>query len=228
MPPDTQPDARPDAAPDTPRRPYDARRRQDAARRNRAAVLAACRELLLRDGYQATTIRAVAESAGVSPETVYKAFGGKPGLVKALWDITLAGDDEPLTMAERPVLREIWSTPDPRTKLRKYAAFVRGVNERLAALFALLTQAGPDVGQVLAISEGERLTGLTAFVAHLADAGALPAGTDLAYAADACWALTGPHLFTQLTSGRGWSADTYQDWLADMLAGTLLGAHRKV
>jgi AcrR family transcriptional regulator len=204
------------------RRPYDARRRQDAARRTRAAVLAACRELLCRDGYQATTIRAVADRAGVSPETVYKTFGGKAGLVKALWDVTLAGDDEPLTMAERPALQEVWRTRDPRTKLGRYAAFVRGVNERLAAVFALLAQAGPEVAPVLAVSEEERLAGITAFVAHLADEGALSARTDRAHAADACWALTGPQLFTQLTAGRGWHAGTYQNWLAGMLAATLL------
>lgn len=208
----------------TPRRPYDSGRRQQAARRNRAAVLAACRELLFRDGYQATTVRAVAERAGVSPETVYKAFGGKPGLVKALWDVTLAGDDEPLAMAERPQLQAVWETRDAHAKLRLYAAFVRGVHERLAALVTLLTQAGPEVGQVLALSEEERMTGVTAFVAHLTDTGVLPAGADTARLADSCWALTGPYLFTQLTTGRGWDADAYEDWLAGMLASALLDA----
>jgi AcrR family transcriptional regulator len=205
------------------RRPYDASRRQDAALRNRAAVLAACRDLLMGDGYQATTIRAVAERAGVSPETVYKTFGGKPGLVKALWDVTLAGDDEPVAMAQRPALKEVWRTRDPHTKLRLYAAFVRGVHERLAALSALLTQAGPEVAQVLATSEAERLTGITAFVAHLADQGVLRPGVDTAYVADVCWALTGPQLFTQLTAGRGWHADAYEDWLAGILTTTLVG-----
>lgn len=209
----------------TPRRPYDSARRRQAAHRNRAAVLAACRELLFRDGYQATTIRAVAERAEVSPETVYKAFGGKPGLVKALWDVTLAGDDEPLTMAERPQLKAVWETRDAHAKLRLYAAFVRGVHERLAALFALLTPAGSEVGQVLALSEEERMTGVTAFVAHLTETGVLPADADAdtARLADSCWALTGPHLFIQLTVGRGWPADAYEDWLAGMLASSLLG-----
>ncbi|MFJ9034436.1 TetR/AcrR family transcriptional regulator [Streptomyces sp. NPDC102274] len=207
----------------TPRRPYDSGRRQQAARRNRAAVLSACRELLFRDGYQATTIRAVAERAGVSPETVYKAFGGKSGLVKALWDVTLAGDDEPLAMAARPQLQAVWETRDARAKFRLYAAFVRGVHERLAALFTLLAQAGPEVEQVLAISEEERMTGVTAFIAHLTDTGVLPSDADTApRLADSCWVLTGPHLFTQLTTGRGWHADTYENWLAGMLASALL------
>ncbi|MCY0937274.1 TetR/AcrR family transcriptional regulator [Streptomyces sp. H34-S4] len=202
----------------TPRRSYDSERRQQAAERNRAAVLTACRELLFRDGYQATTVRAVAERAGVSPETVYKAFGGKPGLVKALWDVTLAGDDDPVPMGERPQLRAVWETRDAHAKLGLYAAFVRGVHERLAALFTLLTQAGPDVGRVLALSEEERMTGVTAFVGHLADTGALPADTDTARLADSYWALTGPHLFIQLTTGRGWHAGAYEDWLTGMLA----------
>ncbi|MEU0782743.1 TetR/AcrR family transcriptional regulator [Streptomyces sp. NPDC006173] len=209
-------------ASDPPRRAYDGGRRRDAARRSRAQVLSACRELVFRDGYQAMTLRAVADRAGVSVETVYKAFGGKPGLVKALWDVTLAGDDDPLAMAERPQLQEVWATGDPHAKLRLYAAFVRGVHERLAALFALLVQAGPAVGEVLEAGERERLTGVTAFVAHLAEAGVVRSGADRARLADSVWTLTGPGPFTRLTAERGWSADAYEGWLAALLAATLL------
>ncbi|MER6220464.1 helix-turn-helix domain-containing protein [Streptomyces sp900105755] len=212
-------------ADETPRRSYNSERRREAARRNRAAVLAACRELLFRDGFHATTIRAVAERAGVSAETVYKSFGGKPGMVKALWDITLAGDDEPVPMADRPQTREILRTADPVAKLRLYAAYVRGIHERVAALFALLTQAGPDVGEILETAERERLTAVTSFVAHLDEAGVLRPGADQAHLADAVWALAGPQLFTQLTAGRGWPVATYEEWLAGTLTATLL--HRE-
>ncbi|WP_406054352.1 hypothetical protein OG462_03600 [Streptomyces sp. NBC_01077] len=47
---------------------------------------------------------------------------------------------------------------------------------------------------------------------------ALPAGIDTAYLAESCWVLTGPHLFTQLTTGRGWNADTHENGLAGTLA----------
>ncbi|MFE2885427.1 TetR/AcrR family transcriptional regulator [Streptomyces sp. NPDC059272] len=211
----------PDGAP---RRSYNSEGRRETARRNRAAVLAACRELLFQDGYHATTVRAVAERAGVSPETVYKSFGGKPGLVKALWDITLAGDDEPVPMGERPQIQEILGTREPGPKLRLYAAYARGIHERVAALFALLTQAGPDVGEVLETAEQERLTGITAFVTHLAETGALDPAADPAQLADAAWALTGPQLYTKLTADRGWSTDTYEAWLAAMLTATLTTA----
>ena len=205
----------------TPRRSYNSEGRREAARRNRAAVLDACRELLFRDGYHATTIKAVAERAGVSPETVYKSFGGKPGLVKALWDITLAGDDDPVPMGDRPQVQQILATRELSTKFRLYGTYVRGIHERITPLFALLTQAGPDVGEVLELGEQERLTGVTAFVTHLDETGALRPDADPAQVADAVWALAGPQLYTQLTAGRGWSADTYEQWLADTLTATL-------
>lgn len=209
-----------------PRRPYKSERRREAADRTRAAVLAACRELLFREGYHATTVRAVADRAGVSVETVYKTFGGKPGMVKALWDTTLAGDDEPIPMADRPQMREILRTREPGAMLGLYASFVRGIHQRITPLFTLLTQAGPDVGEVLAVGERERFTGVTAFVAHLDEAGVLSPDADPAYVADALWALAGPQLYTQLTVGRGWSADMYEEWLAVTLTATLLPPSR--
>ena len=204
------------------RRPYDASSRRENAARNRAAVLAACRELLFRDGYHHMTVRSVAEQAGVSPETIYKAFGGKPGLMKALWDVTLAGDDEPVPIADRPEMHEVRSAREPAEKLRLWAGFVRGANQRLAALYGLLAQAGPEVTQMLATTQQERLAGVRALVAHLADSGLLAAGCDQATAADACWALTGPRLFLDLTADRGWPPDLYEDWLTRMLTANLL------
>jgi AcrR family transcriptional regulator len=203
-------------------RPYDASSRRESAARNRAAVLAACRELLFRDGYHHMTVRSVAEQAGVSPETVYKAFGGKPGLMKALWDVTLAGDDQPVTIADRPQMQEVRSAADPAEKLRRWARFVSGANQRLAPLYGLLAQAGPEVAQLLATTQRERLTGVRALVTHLADSGLLAAGRDPATAADACWALTGPRVFLDLTADRGWHPGQYEDWLTRMLIANLL------
>jgi AcrR family transcriptional regulator len=204
------------------RRPYDATSRRESAARNRAAVLEASRELLFRDGYHHMTVRSVAEQAGVSPETVYKAFGGKPGLMKALWDVTLAGDDEPVPIADRPQMLEVQSTKEPAEKLRLWIAFVTAANQRLAPLYGLLAQAGPEVTQVLATTGQERLAGVRALVTHLADTGLLAPGCDPATAADACWALTGPRLFLDLTTDRGWQPDQYEDWLTRMLAANLI------
>lgn len=74
----------------------------------------------------------------------------------------------------------------------------------------------------MSMSLRTRLTGVTAFVAHLDESGALDPEADPAHLADAVWALAGPQLYTQLTAGRGWSADTYEKWLADTLTATFV------
>ncbi|MEV6491964.1 helix-turn-helix domain-containing protein, partial [Actinoplanes sp. NPDC051633] len=56
----------------TQRRTYDNDRRQQQAAQRRATILNACREVLLRGGYAQLTIRAVADAAEVSQETIYK------------------------------------------------------------------------------------------------------------------------------------------------------------
>ncbi len=204
------------------RRPYDTSGRRAAAERNRGAVLRACRELLERDGYQATTVRAVAERAGVSVETVYKAFGSKQRLLKTVYDVALAGDDEPVPIGQRPAVRRILATPDPHRKLTLYAAFVCDLYQRLGGLLAVLAAADPELAEVAAVTEQERLLGLRAFVAHLAEEGLLRPGLDPSRAADACWALTSPQLFAQLTRIRNWRAEEYRLWIADMLTASLL------
>jgi len=205
-------------------RTYDTRGRQAAAERNRAAVVDACRHLVLRDGYRATTVKAVAQRAGVSPELVYKVFGGKKQVMKAVYDVTLAGDHEPTGMADRPELRDVLAATDLDEALTRYAAFVLGVHQRLSVLTTVLAEADPDLADLAATADAERLTGVTAFVGHLADKGLLAPDVDLAESADACWLLTSSTVFVQATRSREWTDDRYRDWLIRMLHGNLPAA----
>ncbi|XUL90147.1 TetR/AcrR family transcriptional regulator [Streptomyces galilaeus] len=204
------------------RKPYESTLRTDAARRTRTAVVRAFGELLVADGYKAATIRAVADRAGVSAETVYKTFSGKQGLIKALWDITLAGDDEPVAIMDREQAREVLATEDLATKMWLYAGGVRAIHERVTPLATLLSQSGPEGAAVLATGEQERRVSVHAFVTHLAEREALRPGIDPAHATDACWALTTTAVFSKLTVEAGWDGATYQRWLTDMLTATLL------
>src|SRR5579863_8897312 len=86
-------------------RGYESTLRQGQARQTRQSVLDASRRLFVDQGYAQTTVGAVAAEAGVSVETVYKAFRNKPGLVKALVDVAIVGDDEPIPMIEREFVR---------------------------------------------------------------------------------------------------------------------------
>ncbi|MBC2592495.1 helix-turn-helix domain-containing protein [Rhodococcus aetherivorans] len=54
-------------------------------------MLDAAAQLFLDRGYAGTTVASVAAQSGVSPETIYKSFGGKTGSVRALHARSLAG-----------------------------------------------------------------------------------------------------------------------------------------
>jgi AcrR family transcriptional regulator len=67
-----------------PRRSYESPRRTEQARATRVAVLDAARDLFVGRGFVATTVQAIADRAGVSPETVYAAFRSKRALLSAV------------------------------------------------------------------------------------------------------------------------------------------------
>src|SRR5262249_22572125 len=124
----------------SPRR-YNSTRRHAQAEQNRRAVLAAARAPFLEQGYTATTLSAVPAAAGVSVEAIYKAFAHKAGVLKALFDVSVAGDDEASPMAERDVIREIANQPDPVRKIQLYGAHLAETMPRTAPVQLLARDA---------------------------------------------------------------------------------------
>src|SRR6516165_3359715 len=96
------------------RRPQDGKSGQARTRLARAAVVQAARTLFAERGYAGTTIEAISELSDVPPATVYRLFSSKLGILKALLDVSIAGDDEDVPVEERPFVRAILADPDPR------------------------------------------------------------------------------------------------------------------
>jgi AcrR family transcriptional regulator len=209
-----------------PGRPYDNTARAAQARATRRRVVDAAGELIIEHGPTAVTMRDIAVRARVSPETVYKAFGTKAAVVKAVYDVTLAGDDEPVPLAERPEIQAIAAATDPREKIRLYAALARSLGQRLGPLLSRLRAAAHsgdrDLQSLMSTMDGERLTGTTAFVGHLAATGALRAGVTPERARDIVWAYISPELWDLFVGRRGWSPEEYESWLARALSEALL------
>jgi AcrR family transcriptional regulator len=208
-----------------PRRPYDATRRQEQARANRAAVLAAARRQFLEQGYAATTIAAVADEAGVSVETVYKAFGNRPGLLKSVIDVSIVGDDEPVPMMEREFVQRSMAEPDPRVVLRTFADHYTEISPRAVPVFLLARQAAasdPGAAAVREQLERERFVGMTAFGAHLHAGGHLRPGVSAQEARDVLWAYTSEEFYDRLVQQRRWSRARFARWMGDALVAALL------
>src|SRR5947208_11121 len=100
------------------RRPYDSPRRREQARATRRAILQAARDMFVQDGYVATTIDAIADHAGVSPETVYATFRNKRSLLSQLIDVSMAGDDAPVPILERDWVQEMLDEPDLQRRVQ--------------------------------------------------------------------------------------------------------------
>ena len=202
------------------RRSYDASRRQEQARAARARILAAAKEHFFTDGYGATTVAAIAADAGVSVEAIYKAFRNKPGLLKALFDVAIAGDDEPVPLVEREFVGAINAEPDPSEKLRLYARHLASSMARTAPIQLLVRAVAgvdPDIAAVHEQLQRERLTGMTAFATHLAESGSLRDGVSRNDARDILWTYTAVELYELLVDGRRWSNTRYRDFVADAL-----------
>jgi AcrR family transcriptional regulator len=206
-------------------RPYDNSGRASQALATRRRIVAAAHELLLDNGYAATTISQIAKRAGVSAETVYKAFGSKAALTKRVYDVAMAGDDEPVPMRERPEIQAILDEPDPRRKVAGYAALSRQLGARLGPLLSVLLGArgtDADLDAFARTIAAERLAGTTGLVRHLAEVGALRPGLDQDRARDVLWALISPELYLLFVMERGWSPDEYERWLAGAISDGLL------
>lgn len=210
-----------------PARRYSMALRDEQTAATRRRILDAAGGLFVDHGYPRTTLAGVAEVAGVSVQTIYNLVGGKSALLKAVWDVTVAGDDEPVPMAERPMMRAVLEATDRRECLVRYAAHSRALAERALSLYlTMMAQAAggdPDLSHFADTVESERLDGAELMVCHLAERFGLRTGLDLESAADVLWAVNAPDLADRLVNRRGWGWDRYERWLAGTLADALLG-----
>lgn len=205
-------------------REYDATGRRERARATRRRVVAAARELLEERGYTATTIADVAGRAGVSPASIYKGFGTKAALVMTVFDVTIAGDDESVAVADRPEAQRIQEEPDVRAKLRLYAAGAAARAERSARVQLALRDGAtvdPAVDHLWQELQAQRLTGMTMLGHHLVDTGQLRAGIEVDEARDVLWTCISVEVYDLLVLQRGWSRDAYAEWLARALIASL-------
>ena len=204
------------------RRSYDASRRQAGAQRRREAVLDSAREIFLSDGFTRTTVAAIARGAGVSQETVYKTFGGKPGLVEALYRRALRGAG-PVPAYERS--DRLRSTPDPREVVRGWSRLATEVGPRVSAIHLLVRDAvivDATLKPLLDELDADRLARMAENAQFLESAGHLREGVDAEKAADLMWAVTAPEVIEILVFRRGWSLDRYAEFIYDTLTNGLL------
>jgi AcrR family transcriptional regulator len=198
---------------------------QARTRLARAAVIAAARDLFLERGYPATTVEAISGASDVPPATVYRLFSSKLGILEALLDVSIAGDDQAVPLQDRPAARALFADQDPYRQLAGFAGICRQINTRTAPLYHILTgAAGSDLqaASLLAGYTRQRQQGQGQIARSLGRAGALRPGLTQRDAADMIHALMSPEVYRLLVADRGWAPERYEHWLTDTLTSQLL------
>ncbi|MGI8563409.1 MAG: TetR/AcrR family transcriptional regulator [Candidatus Dormibacter sp.] len=204
-------------------RRYDASRRQRQALRNRETILDAARHLFLADGYGPTTIAAIAAAADVSVETVYKGFGGKAGLVRAIWSRGLAGTG-PIPAWERSDEMQSLET-DARQVILNWGRFTAEVAPAVAPVLLLIrTAAAADAEMAALLEEVDRarLVRMEENARRLHERGDLRHGIELEQTRDVLWTYSSPELYELLVLRRSWSLERYGRFVAEAMIAVLL------
>jgi AcrR family transcriptional regulator len=210
-----------------PKRRYDSTQRRERAERTREQIVLAAGRVFVARGFEGATIAAIAIEAGVAVETVYRSASGKAGLLAAAVQAALAGGvaRSEVPREERPGIKAVIDETDPRTRFTRYAEMITGVYRRAGPLLRVLDAAATSHEELAALRdslEQQRWEGQHRFAQHLADSGSLRAGLTPRTAADVIYALQSPTVHDSLVLDRGWTPIAYQDWLADLLARSLL------
>lgn len=201
------------------------RRHQARTKLARAAVVDAAHALFVERGYAATTIEAISQRSQVPPATVYRLFSAKIGILRALLDLSVAGTEDAVTLAEQPASKALLAEPDPVRKLAGFAAICRDVNDRSQSLYQILVSAAasdPEATSLLAERTRRRGEGQDLIARSLARAGALRQGLSERDTTDIIHALMSPEIYQLLVTNRGWKPKRYEQWLTQTLIDQLL------
>jgi AcrR family transcriptional regulator len=204
---------------------YEGAARQARTRRTREAVVEAARSLFVERGYAATTIEAISEHSDTPQATVYRLFSSKLGILKAVLDVSVGGDDEAVAMADRPEVRALLSDKEPKEQLGGFAALLREVMARVGLVHRILADAArsdEDAASLLAAIARQRHEGQRRIARSLARSGALRPGLREHDAADVVHALASPEVYGLLVFDRGWSGERYEKWVREILIHQLL------
>lgn len=177
--------------------------------------------LWLQQGFAATTIANIAADAGVSVETIYKAFGGKPGLVRAICEKALAGRGPIHAETRSDAMAR--SETDPREIIRQWGVLTTEVAPRVAPILLLLRDAAasdPDMAELQAELEAQRLTRMM----HNASAltGELRSRLSVEEAGVILWTYSSPELYELLVIKQQWDLARYADFITHAITAALL------
>ena len=195
------------------------RLRDRRAQQTREEILRAARQLFAERGYTRTSVRDIAEAAGVSAQTVYDSIGSKQAVVARLNDLI---DTEAGIGA---IVGETIATQDPQQVAALSARITGSMLEHCEDIIrALVTGAAAEPEIQVVLDEGHRrhVEGARTVVRLLQDLKALARSSDAAASSEILAALTDFRFALLLRESYGWSPERIESWMAQASRDLLL------
>jgi AcrR family transcriptional regulator len=190
--------------------------RQEQADATRLRIALAAQGLFARDGYATTSIEAIAREAGVATRTVYVAFGAKREMLNVICERWLE------RAGARELARAILADPDPVGRVRGAARWLTVLYSTDFDVARILDAASDEDSETRALLRSKlrgRNRVMNELVASVKEHLVLP----LADAQSVYRAFAATSVYGELVVDSGWPPDRFENWLADILSGQLLG-----
>ncbi len=207
------------------RRRYRSAARAEMARSTRRVILQAATDAFSRGGFAGATVRGIAAAAAVSVPTVELHFGTKTALLKAAIDVAIAGDDEPVPMLDRPWAEAAGAASTVEEFLRIATGVLGPAQRRSAGLVVAAFEGATsnrDLSPVVEQLAAQREATARWLVGQLTARAPLRPGMTEHDAVDCVWVLIDSAIYDRVTRHRGWTTDSYQEWVAESIATRLI------
>jgi AcrR family transcriptional regulator len=205
------------------KRKYDSSHRKGQALETQAQILGAAQGLFIERGYEGTSIDAIAQRAGVAPETIYSIFGNKRAILSRVVDVAIVGDSDPIPLLARSYIKEVEAETNQHRQIEMFAKRIQMIMSSVAPLFEVMRSASktePEIAALLKKYLNGRIQGMNYFFDCVRANGELR--MDKQTAVETLWTMTSAEVYNLLMRDRGWSAKEYEHWLAEMLTRLLL------
>lgn len=194
--------------------------RERRAQLTKDEILQAARRLFAERGYARTSVRDIAQAAGVSAQTVYDSVGSKQELVSQLNDLIDA------EAAIGTIVRAAADSGDPHELAATAARISRAILEHCRDIVHALVTGGaaePELAAVLAEGQRRHVAGIGRVVDLLGRLDSLgPVDPD--EAVESVAAITDIRFALMLHESYGWSLDRLESWMIDTSRKLLLRA----
>jgi AcrR family transcriptional regulator len=189
------------------------RQRTETERR----LLGSASSLFVERGYAATTLADIARHADIAARTVYLHFPTKAELLLRCIGVAIAGDAEPIPLADRPAMAEAMTARTFDERVDLMASLTASLMERTGPLLDVAFQAAPSEPSVAAAAAAGRADtrrALREFWHRIHDDGLLPPSTDLEWLTETATLCAHAETYLLISKTTGWHGDTYREWLA--------------